>query len=55
MNKKINIIMIIFFIIVIITKIIYKPEVSNLSMAIPAFFIITNLIGILNKINSYHL
>lgn len=47
--KWINIVMIIFFIIVIIAKILYKPEVSNFGLAIPIFFILTNFIGLFRK------
>jgi len=47
--KWINIIMIVFFILVIIGKLLYKPEVSNFGLALPIFLIITNFIGLFRQ------
>lgn len=52
MNKiTINSFMIIFFICVIAYKLAYRPDVNNLLLAIPVFFIITNILGILKEKN----
>lgn len=48
-NKWINVLMIVLFILIIIFKLVYKPEVSNLGLALPIFFLITNIIAFFKK------